>query len=97
MLDITDLGCIGECVGLERLDLSKNDVTKLYALAGLTNLTHLNLSANRISSLGEFTGRAKINPVFMFISSDEFSHINQTLFVHLHQFGQLSRGIASSR
>ena len=34
------------------MDLSKNDVTKLYALASLTNLTHLNLSCNRISSLG---------------------------------------------
>ena len=51
--DITDLGCLGECSGLERLDLSFNDVTKLYALAGLTNLTDLNLSANRITSLGK--------------------------------------------
>lgn len=51
--DLSDLGCIGECAGLERLDLSKNDLTKLYALAGLTNLVYLNLSANRISSLGK--------------------------------------------
>ncbi|ELU10267.1 hypothetical protein CAPTEDRAFT_117326 [Capitella teleta] len=49
--NISDLGCIGECFGLERLDLSCNDITKLYALAGLTNLLYVNLSANRITSL----------------------------------------------
>jgi len=49
---ITDLGCLGECIGLERLDLSKNDITKLHKLAGLSALQSLNLSANRISSLG---------------------------------------------
>ena len=52
-LDINDLGCIGECVGLERLNLSRNDITKLYALAGLSQLSHLNLSCNRIQSLGK--------------------------------------------
>lgn len=51
---ISELGCLGECLGLERLDLSRNDLSKLYALAGLSKLTYLNLSANRISSLGEF-------------------------------------------
>lgn len=51
--DIDDLGCIGECTALERLDVSKNDLSALYALAGLTNLSHLNLSANRITSLGK--------------------------------------------
>ncbi|CAH1795828.1 unnamed protein product [Owenia fusiformis] len=50
-MDIGDLGCLGECTGLERLDLSRNDVTRLYALASLTNLITLNLSANRICSL----------------------------------------------
>ncbi|XP_033750202.1 leucine-rich repeat-containing protein 61-like [Pecten maximus] len=50
-LGISDLGCIGECVGLERANLSRNDITKLTKLAGLTNLTTLNLSANRIISL----------------------------------------------
>ncbi|XP_013407311.1 leucine-rich repeat-containing protein 61 isoform X2 [Lingula anatina] len=49
--NISGLGCLGECVGLERLDLSFNDVTKLFSLAGLTNLVYLNLAANRISSL----------------------------------------------
>lgn len=49
---ITDLGSVGECTGLERLNLSRNDITKLTKLAGLTNLTYLNISANRISSLG---------------------------------------------
>lgn len=50
-LDISDLGCIGECLGLERLDLSYNDITKLHKLAGLSALQNLNLSANRFSSL----------------------------------------------
>ncbi|KAK2146173.1 hypothetical protein LSH36_626g00010 [Paralvinella palmiformis] len=50
-MELTDLGCLGECSGLERLDLSFNDITKLYALAGLMNVTDLNLSANRITSL----------------------------------------------
>ncbi|XP_070212621.1 leucine-rich repeat-containing protein 61-like isoform X2 [Littorina saxatilis] len=48
---ITDLGCLGQCTVLERLDLSKNNVTKLHKLAGLSCLQALNLSANRISSL----------------------------------------------
>ncbi|XP_064652027.1 leucine-rich repeat-containing protein 61-like [Lineus longissimus] len=50
-MGISDLGCIGECTGLERLDLSRNDISKLYNLASLSSLAHLNLSANRISSL----------------------------------------------
>lgn len=50
-LDISDLGCIGECSSLERLDLSYNSLTKLHKLAGLDNLQYLNLSANRITSL----------------------------------------------
>ncbi|XP_076465464.1 leucine-rich repeat-containing protein 61-like [Babylonia areolata] len=49
--DITDLGCLGECLSLERLDLSYNDITKLHKLAGLSTLQCLNLSANRISAL----------------------------------------------
>ena len=52
--ELGDLGCIGECSGLERLDLSYNDVTRLHSLASLTSLVSLNLSANRISCLGEF-------------------------------------------
>ena len=54
MVGINDLGSLGECAGLETLDLSRNDVTKLYGLAGLTNLVYLNLSCNRISVLGTF-------------------------------------------
>ena len=52
-LDISDLGCIGECTNLERLDLSRNDISKLFALAGLSNISYLNLSGNRITSLGK--------------------------------------------
>lgn len=48
---INDLGCISECTGLERLDLSRNDVTKLPKLVGLSALQTLNLSANRVSCL----------------------------------------------
>ncbi|XP_069138618.1 leucine-rich repeat-containing protein 61-like [Argopecten irradians] len=50
-LGISDLGCIGECTGLQRANLSRNDITKLTKLAGLSNLTALNLSANRIMTL----------------------------------------------
>ncbi|XP_045156669.2 leucine-rich repeat-containing protein 61-like [Mercenaria mercenaria] len=49
--EISDLGCIGECTSLQRLDLSYNGLTKLHKLAGLESLQYLNLSANRISSL----------------------------------------------
>ncbi|XP_050401710.1 leucine-rich repeat-containing protein 61 [Patella vulgata] len=48
---ILDLGCISECSSLEKLDLSKNDISKLHKLAGLNNLAVLNLSGNRIVSL----------------------------------------------
>ena len=51
---LSDLGCIGECVGLERLDLSFNDFTKLHRLASLEKLQYLNLAANRITSLGNY-------------------------------------------
>ncbi|KAL4227405.1 axoneme assembly [Mactra antiquata] len=50
-MDLVDLGCLGECTSLERLDLSYNGISKLHKLAGLENLQYLNLSANRISSL----------------------------------------------
>ncbi|XP_026222080.1 leucine-rich repeat-containing protein 61 isoform X2 [Anabas testudineus] len=48
---IHDLGCVGECINLERLDLSGNNITNLAPLASLRLLSVLNLSANRISSL----------------------------------------------
>lgn len=49
---IHELGCIGECMNLERLDLTGNSVTNLAALSPLRHLSVLNLSANKISSLG---------------------------------------------
>ncbi|CAL1595889.1 unnamed protein product [Knipowitschia caucasica] len=48
---IHDLGCIGECVNIEKLDLSGNNVNNLSSLASLRLLSVLNLCANRISNL----------------------------------------------
>ncbi|XP_078388390.1 leucine-rich repeat-containing protein 61 isoform X2 [Cetorhinus maximus] len=50
-IGICNLGCIGDCVNLERLDLSGNDISNLTPLSSLKLLTVLNLSANRISNL----------------------------------------------
>lgn len=50
---IHDLGCIGECMNLERLDLSVNNISNLVPLASLQHLSVLNLSSNKISNLGE--------------------------------------------
>ncbi|KAJ8417282.1 hypothetical protein AAFF_G00285090 [Aldrovandia affinis] len=50
-LGIFDLGCIGECKNLERLDLSGNNITNVTPLASLRLLLVLNLSANRIANL----------------------------------------------
>ncbi|XP_061578608.1 leucine-rich repeat-containing protein 61 isoform X1 [Cololabis saira] len=50
-LGICDLGCIGECINLERLDLSGNGITNLAPLASLRLLAVLSLSANRIANL----------------------------------------------
>ncbi|XP_028306970.1 leucine-rich repeat-containing protein 61 [Gouania willdenowi] len=50
-LGIHDLGCIGECMNLERLDLSGNNITNIAPLSPLRLLFVLNLSANRISNL----------------------------------------------
>ncbi|KAG9352086.1 hypothetical protein JZ751_020499, partial [Albula glossodonta] len=50
-LGIYDLGCVGECMNLERLDLSGNNITNLTPLSSLRLLISLNLSANRITSL----------------------------------------------
>lgn len=49
---IYDLGCIGDCINLERLDLSGNKITNLAPLSSLRLLQILNVSANRISNLG---------------------------------------------
>lgn len=59
LLGIHDLGCIGECVNLERLDLSGNNITNLAPLASLRLLSVLNLSANRISNLGKISEAIK--------------------------------------
>ncbi|XP_048825332.1 leucine-rich repeat-containing protein 61 isoform X2 [Brienomyrus brachyistius] len=48
---IIDLGCIGECMNMERLDLSGNNIANLVPLASLRRLLVLNLSANRIASI----------------------------------------------
>ncbi|XP_068091460.1 leucine-rich repeat-containing protein 61 isoform X6 [Hyperolius riggenbachi] len=48
---IHELGCIGECLNLERLDLSNNHITHLAPLSSLKMMVALNLSCNRISSL----------------------------------------------
>lgn len=50
---IYDLGCVGECMNLERLDLSGNNITNLAPLSSLRLLLVLNVSANRISNLGK--------------------------------------------
>ncbi|XP_020347754.1 leucine-rich repeat-containing protein 61 isoform X2 [Oncorhynchus nerka] len=50
-LGIYDLGCIGDCINLERLDLSGNNITNLAPLSSLRLLQILNVSANRISNL----------------------------------------------
>ncbi|KAJ8344508.1 hypothetical protein SKAU_G00318370 [Synaphobranchus kaupii] len=50
-LGIFDLGCVGECKNLERLDLSGNNITNITPLASLRLLLVLNLSSNRISNL----------------------------------------------
>ncbi|CAN9499328.1 unnamed protein product [Ophioblennius macclurei] len=50
-LGIRDLGCIGECINIERLDLSGNNITNLAPLSSLWLLSVLNLSANRISNI----------------------------------------------
>ncbi|KAM8967723.1 leucine-rich repeat-containing protein 61 [Pelodytes ibericus] len=50
-LGIYDLGCIGECLSLERVDLSNNHISHLGPLSSLKVMVALNLSCNRISSL----------------------------------------------
>ncbi|KAM6202229.1 leucine-rich repeat-containing protein 61 [Rhynchocyon petersi] len=50
-LGLVDLGCLGECLGLEWLDLSGNALTHLGPLATLRQLTVLNVSHNRLTGL----------------------------------------------
>ncbi|XP_012641554.1 leucine-rich repeat-containing protein 61 [Microcebus murinus] len=50
-LGLADLGCLGECLGLEWLDLSGNELTQLGPLASLHQLAVLNVSNNRLTGL----------------------------------------------
>ncbi|XP_033109720.1 leucine-rich repeat-containing protein 61-like [Anneissia japonica] len=48
---IVNLGCIGQCDSLERLDVSRNSISILLPLNNLKQLTDLNVSANQIKTL----------------------------------------------
>ncbi|XP_072633150.1 leucine-rich repeat-containing protein 61 [Canis lupus baileyi] len=50
-LGLVDLGCLGECLGLEWLDLSSNALTQLGPLAALRQLVVLNVANNRLTGL----------------------------------------------
>lgn len=50
-LGVVDLGCLGECLNLEWLDLSGNALTHLGPLASLRQLVVLNVSNNRLTGL----------------------------------------------
>nr|XP_035978547.1 leucine-rich repeat-containing protein 61 [Halichoerus grypus]XP_035978548.1 leucine-rich repeat-containing protein 61 [Halichoerus grypus] len=50
-LGLVDLGCLGECLGLEWLDLSGNALTQLGPLACLRQLAVLNVADNRLTGL----------------------------------------------
>uniref|UniRef100_A0A665W6S4 Leucine rich repeat containing 61 n=1 Tax=Echeneis naucrates TaxID=173247 RepID=A0A665W6S4_ECHNA len=79
---IHDLGCIGECINLERLDLSGNNITNLAPLASLRLLSVLNLSANRISNLEPLRSceaLQNLNVAGNIISSIESLHCLQPL------------------
>lgn len=50
-LGLAELGCLGECLGLEWLDLSGNALTQLGPLASLSQLAVLNVADNRLTGL----------------------------------------------
>lgn len=50
-LGLVDLGCLGECLGLEWLDLSGNALTQLGPLASLSQLAILNVADNQLTGL----------------------------------------------
>ena len=50
-LGLVGLGCLGDCLGLEWLDLSGNALTQLGPLASLRQLAVLNVADNRLTSL----------------------------------------------
>ncbi|XP_061102387.1 leucine-rich repeat-containing protein 61-like [Conger conger] len=81
-LGIYDLGCVGECMNLERLDLSGNNITNLTPLSSLRVLLTLNLSANRINSLEAINtcySLQSLNVAGNLISSIENLHCLQSL------------------
>ena len=75
-LGLEDLGCIGECVGLERLDLSFNSFSKLHRLASLEKLQYLNLSANRITSVGKCHSSSYRYTTLQWVAIKFFLHKN---------------------
>lgn len=81
-LGICDLGCIGECINLERLDISGNSITNLAPLSSLRLLLVLNVSANRISNLEAISScdsLQSLNVAGNQISSIENLHCLQSL------------------
>ncbi|XP_021510175.1 leucine-rich repeat-containing protein 61 [Meriones unguiculatus] len=50
-LGLVDLGCLGECLNIEWLDLSGNALTHLGPLASLHQLAVLNVSNNQLTGL----------------------------------------------
>ncbi|KAL7858215.1 hypothetical protein AOLI_G00183170 [Acnodon oligacanthus] len=81
-LGIYDLGCIGECINLERLDLSGNNITNIAPLASLRLLVVLNLSANRISNLEPIAScesLQSLNVAGNLVSSTDGLHALKTL------------------
>ncbi|CAH2281717.1 leucine-rich repeat-containing 61 [Pelobates cultripes] len=50
-IGLYELGCIGDCLNLERLDLSNNHITHLGPLSSLKLMVALNVACNRISSV----------------------------------------------
>lgn len=50
-LGLAELGCLGECLGLEWLDLSSNALTQLGPLASLRQLAVLNVANNLLTEL----------------------------------------------
>lgn len=78
---IHDLGCIGECMNLERLDLSVNNISNLAPLASLRHLSVLNLSSNKISDLGEcffvfFFPNAMVYLFLQYVLFESFLHLD---------------------
>ncbi|XP_075894126.1 leucine-rich repeat-containing protein 61 [Nelusetta ayraudi] len=81
-LGIHDLGCIGECMNLERLDLSVNNISNLAALASLRHLSVLNLSSNKISNLESLRSCENIQNLNLagnLISSTDSLHCLQSI------------------